>query len=66
MPEVTSTEDKTIQGQPTPPPSPHPPTLTVNLHLLPICYPFSFIFPVTVKWSTVESFRFEEEYEYEV
>ena len=41
MPEVTSTEDKTIQGQ--------PPTLTVNMHLLAICYPFSFIFPVTVK-----------------
>lgn len=58
MPEVTSTEDKTIQGQ--------PPTLTVNMHLLAICYPFSFIFPVTVKWSTVESFRFEEEYEYEI
>ena len=61
---VTSTEDKTILSQRFPPPSPH--NLTVNLHLLPICYPFSFIFPVTVKWSTVESFRFEEEYEYEI
>ena len=60
MPEVTSTEDKTNQGHP------RSPTLAVNLHLLPICYPFSFIFPVTVKWSTVESFRFEEEYEYEI
>ena len=59
MPEVTSTEDKTIQSHPP------PPTLTVSIHLLAICYPFSFIFPVTVKWSTVESFRFEEEYEYE-
>ena len=60
MPDVTSTEDKTILSQRSP-----PPTLTVNIHLLPICYPFSFIFPVTVKWSTAESFRFEEEYEYE-
>ena len=54
MPEVTYTEDKTIQGQ--------PPTLTVNIHLLPICYLFSFIIPVTVKWSTVESFRSEDEF----
>ena len=60
MPVVTSSEDKTFKG---PPP---PPTLTVNIHLLAICYPFSFIFPVIVKWSTVESFRFEEEYEYEI
>ena len=34
-----------------------PPTLTVSIHLLAICYPFSFIFPLTVKWSTVESFK---------
>ena len=61
MPEVTYTEDKTNQGQ-----TPPPPTLTVNMHLLPICYPFFFIFPVIVKWSTVESFWFEEEYEYEI
>ena len=52
MPEVTSTEDKTIQGHLLP-----PTLLTVNIHLLPICYPFSFIFPVTVKLSTVEAFR---------